>query len=50
MGRNARNLKAIVTKHSLKERYKTAQGYLQKLKNMVEDVSITCPQIYSYLN
>jgi hypothetical protein len=35
----ARNLKALVTKHSFKERYKTAQTYLQKLKFLVEDVS-----------
>jgi hypothetical protein len=35
----ARNLKALVTKNSFKERYKTAQTYLQKLKFLVEDVS-----------
>ncbi len=40
MARNARNLKAIVTKYSLKERYKTAQTYLQKLKSLMEDVSM----------
>lgn len=40
MARNARNLKAIVTKYSLKERYKTAQTYLGKLKMLIEDVSI----------
>lgn len=37
----ARNLKALVTKHSFKERYKTAQTYLNKLKFLVEDVSMT---------
>lgn len=36
----ARNLKALVTKHSFKDRYKTAQTYLQKMKFLVEDVSI----------
>jgi hypothetical protein len=35
----ARNLKALVTKNSFKERYKTAQTYLQKLKFLAEDVS-----------
>lgn len=35
----SRNLKAIVTKSSFKERFKTAQSYLQKLKFLVEDVS-----------
>ncbi|XP_065213777.1 otoferlin-like isoform X2 [Planococcus citri] len=49
MGRNARNLKAIVTKHSLKERYKTAQGYLQKLKNMVEDPQHALPDVFLWL-
>jgi hypothetical protein len=38
----ARNLKALVTKHSFKERYKTAQTYLQKLRFLIEDVS-RCP-------
>lgn len=37
----ARNLKALVTKHSFKERYKTAHTYLTKLKFLVEDVSRT---------
>lgn len=35
----ARNLKALVTKHSFKDRFKTAQTYLQKLKFLIEDVS-----------
>lgn len=39
IGTMARNLKALVTKHSFKERYKTAQTYLNKLKFLVEDVS-----------
>jgi len=39
IGSMARNLKALVTKNSFKERYKTAQTYLQKLKFLVEDVS-----------
>lgn len=39
VGNMARNLKALITKHSFKDRYKTAQSYLQKLKFLVEDVS-----------
>ena len=35
----SRNLKAIVTKSSFQERFKTAQSYLQKLKFLIEDVS-----------
>lgn len=34
-----RNLRALVTKNSLKERFRTAQTYLQKLKFLVDDVS-----------
>lgn len=36
----SRNLRALVTKNSMKERYKTAQTYLQKLKFLIKDVSI----------
>lgn len=35
----ARNLRALVTKNSMKERFRTAQTYLQKMKFLVEDVS-----------
>lgn len=35
----ARNLRAVVTKSSVKERYKTAQTYLTKLRFLIEDVS-----------
>lgn len=35
----ARNLRALVTKNSMKERFRTAQTYLQKLKFLVDDVS-----------
>lgn len=38
-GNMSRNLKALVTKNSLKERFKSAQSYLQKLKFLVDDVS-----------
>lgn len=46
VGNMARNLKALITKHSFKERYKTAQSYLQKLKFLVEDVCY--PSNYSF--
>lgn len=39
IGNMSRNLRALVTKSSLKERYKTAQNYLEKIKFLVEDVS-----------
>lgn len=41
MATMSRTLKALVTKTSLKERYKTAQSYQKKLKFLVEDVSIS---------
>lgn len=34
-----RTLKALVTKHSLKDRLKTAFTYLSRLKHVCEDVS-----------
>lgn len=39
IGNLARNLRALVTRSSLKERYKTAQTYHQKLRFIIEDVS-----------
>jgi hypothetical protein len=39
LGNMSRNLRALVTRSSLKERYKTAQTYLQKLRFLIEDVS-----------
>lgn len=38
IGNMARNLRALVTRSSLKERYKTAHTYLQKLRFLIEDV------------
>lgn len=37
----SRNLRALITKSSIKERFKTAQNYLQKLKFLVDDVRKT---------
>lgn len=39
LGNTSRNLRALVTKSSMRERYKTAQNYSQKLKFLIEDVS-----------
>lgn len=39
IGNMSRNLRALVTKNSMRERYKTAQTYLQKLRFLVDDVS-----------
>lgn len=36
----SRNLRALVTKNSMKERFRTAQTYLQKLKFLVDDVGV----------
>jgi hypothetical protein len=47
IGNMARNLKALVTRSSLKERFKTAHTYLVKLRFLVEDVSI---KIYCRFN
>lgn len=44
----SRNLKAIVTKSSFKERFKTAQTYLEKLKFLIEDVSIIFSEILEF--
>lgn len=39
LGNMSHNLRALVTKSSMRERYKTGQNYLQKLKFLIEDVS-----------
>lgn len=36
----ARNLRALITKNSMKERFKTAQTYLPKIKFLIDDVSL----------
>lgn len=40
IGNMSRNLRALVTRSSLKERFKTAQTYLQKLRFLIDDVSL----------
>lgn len=37
-----KSLKAVVTKHSIKDRIRTAYGYLNRLKHLCEDVSNMC--------
>lgn len=44
IGNMSRNLRALVTRSSLKERFKTAQTYLQKLRFLIDDVSVMCKQ------
>lgn len=39
VGNMSRNLRALVTKNSMRERFKAAQSYLQKLRFLVDDVS-----------
>ncbi|KAF5278108.1 hypothetical protein FQR65_LT03624 [Abscondita terminalis] len=45
----ARNLRAIVTKNSFKERFKTAQTYVSKLKFLVEDPQHAIPDVFIWL-
>lgn len=40
IGNMSRNLRALVTRSSMKERYKTAQSYLQKLRFLIDDVGL----------
>lgn len=46
----SRNLRALVTKNSMKERYRTAHTYLQKLKFLVDDVGVDFQLDRFYLN
>lgn len=48
IGKMARTLKAIVTKNSFKERYRTALGYLQKIKGLYEDVCENYDNMFFY--
>ncbi|XP_076663862.1 otoferlin isoform X3 [Andrena cerasifolii] len=49
IGAMSRNLKAVVTKSSFKERLKTAQGYLQKLRFLVEDPQDSVPDVFIWV-
>lgn len=53
IGNMSKNLRALVTKNSFKERYKTAQSYLVKLKSLVDDVRLQhliCDEVYFLRN
>ncbi|XP_037920162.1 otoferlin-like isoform X1 [Hermetia illucens] len=49
LGNMARNLRALVTKNSAKERFRTAQTYLQKIKFLVDDPQDSLPDIFIWL-
>ncbi|CRK93099.1 CLUMA_CG006578, isoform A [Clunio marinus] len=49
IGNMARNLRALVTRSSLKERFKTAQTYLQKLRFLIEDPQHALPDVFIWL-
>lgn len=41
----SRNLRALVTKSSMRQRYKAAQTYLKKLRFLIDDVSYSIMRI-----
>ncbi|XP_058978172.1 otoferlin-like [Musca domestica] len=49
LGNLARNLRALVTKSSLKERFKQAQTYMPKLKFLIDDPQHSLPDIFLWL-
>ncbi|KFB41978.1 AGAP000389-PA-like protein [Anopheles sinensis] len=49
IGNMSRNLRALVTKSSMKERYKTAQNYLAKLKFLIEDPQHALPDVFVWM-
>ncbi|XP_030765645.1 otoferlin-like isoform X2 [Sitophilus oryzae] len=49
IGNSARNLKALVTKNSFKDRLKTAQTYLAKLKFLTEDPQHALPDVFLWI-
>lgn len=48
IGNMSRNLRALVTKNSMRERYKTALTYLQRMRFLVNDVSLQSKCWYCY--
>ncbi|XP_071050803.1 otoferlin-like [Onthophagus taurus] len=48
-GNMSKNLRALVTKNSFRERYKTAQSYLAKLKGLVEDPQHSLPDVFLWI-
>ncbi|XP_050515061.1 otoferlin-like [Diabrotica virgifera virgifera] len=49
IGVSARNLKALVTKSSFKERFKTAQKFLGKLKFLIDDPQHALPDVFLWI-
>ncbi|XP_050298666.1 otoferlin-like [Anthonomus grandis grandis] len=49
IGTGARTLKALVTKNSIKERHKSAQAFLAKLKFLTEDPQHALPDIFVWI-
>ncbi|XP_076068132.1 otoferlin-like isoform X2 [Oratosquilla oratoria] len=45
----ARHTKALVTRHSLRERFKTAHTYLTKLKGLIEDPQHSLPDVFIWM-
>lgn len=42
-----RSLKALITKHSIKDRLRTAYTYLNKFKQLCEDVSSLLVSVFT---
>ncbi|XP_038103984.1 otoferlin isoform X1 [Culex quinquefasciatus] len=49
IGNMSRNLRALVTKSSMKERYKTAQTYLTKLRFLIDDPQHSLPDVFIWM-
>ncbi|XP_058826537.1 otoferlin-like [Topomyia yanbarensis] len=49
IGNMSRNLRALVTKSSMKERYKTAQTYFSKLRFLVDDPQHALPDVFIWM-
>ncbi|XP_062700276.1 otoferlin-like isoform X1 [Aedes albopictus] len=49
IGNMSRNLRALVTKSSMKERYKTAHSYLNKLKFLIDDPQHALPDVFIWM-
>ncbi|XP_050073057.1 otoferlin-like [Anopheles maculipalpis] len=49
IGNMARNLRALVTKSSMRERYRTAQSYLARLRFLVEDPQHALPDVFVWM-
>ncbi|XP_055599374.1 otoferlin-like [Uranotaenia lowii] len=49
IGNMSRNLRALVTKSSMKERYKTAQSYLNKLRFLIDDPQHALPDVFIWM-